>query len=590
MLDDAAELLGGAGQEAGHVLEGDERDVEAVAEAHEARALERGVDVEAAGQVRGLVGHDPDRPAAEPPEADDEVRREVGLDLEEVPVVEHRPHDVLDVVGLVRLLRAPPSAAPRPRRSTGSRVARTGGSSELFWGRKVSSSRMRARHSSSFSAAKWATPEVRAVGGGAAQLLERDLLVGHRPDHVGPGHEHVGGVLDHEHEVGDGRRVDRAARARPHDGRDLRHHARGQGVAQEDVGVAGQRDHALLDPRAARVVEADDRGARLHGEVHDLADLPRVGLGERAAEDREVLGEHEDRPAVDAPRAGHHPVARDALLVHAEVAALVDDEAVHLGERALVEQQLDAARAPSSCPPCAAGRCAPAPPAELGRLVAAAELVEAIVEGHGRDLCWWSIGAAVRGKSMNAGASRPVSIDLRDAPCHTRIPMTPLAVGVILACVVALTIVLDLHAALVQARRPSARRACSPMVEREIRPMASELESLTGGAAEAHAQGQRQPRADRRGGATASRTSRCTAARVVGAVGGLTRIGQYAGMAAGVEAGRRGLPSPAQGATPLIGDTAKEKTMADERGSDAAGYLGLVLPRRHRGRGGGACC
>ena len=31
---------------------------------------------------------------------------------------------------------------------------------QLFWGRKVSSSRTRARHSSSFSAAKWATPEV----------------------------------------------------------------------------------------------------------------------------------------------------------------------------------------------------------------------------------------------------------------------------------------------------------------------------------------------------------------------------------------------------------------------------------------------
>ena len=60
MLDDAAELLGGAGQEAGHVLERDERDVEAVAEAHEARALDRGVDVEAAGQVRGLVGDDAD--------------------------------------------------------------------------------------------------------------------------------------------------------------------------------------------------------------------------------------------------------------------------------------------------------------------------------------------------------------------------------------------------------------------------------------------------------------------------------------------------------------------------------------------------
>ena len=65
VLDDAAALLGGAGQEAGHVDEGHERDVEAVAEADEARRLHRRVDVQAAGQVRGLVGDDA-RPAGRP--------------------------------------------------------------------------------------------------------------------------------------------------------------------------------------------------------------------------------------------------------------------------------------------------------------------------------------------------------------------------------------------------------------------------------------------------------------------------------------------------------------------------------------------
>jgi hypothetical protein len=64
----------GARQEARHVLEGDERDVERVAEAHEARALHRGVDVERPGQVRRLVRHDADGPAAEPREADHDVR------------------------------------------------------------------------------------------------------------------------------------------------------------------------------------------------------------------------------------------------------------------------------------------------------------------------------------------------------------------------------------------------------------------------------------------------------------------------------------------------------------------------------------
>src|SRR3712207_8073465 len=39
------------------------------------------------------------------------------------------------------------------------------------------------------------------------------------------------------------------------DGGDLRDHAGRQRVAQEDVGVAAERDHTLLDARAAGVVE-----------------------------------------------------------------------------------------------------------------------------------------------------------------------------------------------------------------------------------------------------------------------------------------------------------------------------------------------
>ena len=50
VADDAAALLRRPGQEAGHVDERDERDVERVAEAHEARRLHGRVDVEGAGQ------------------------------------------------------------------------------------------------------------------------------------------------------------------------------------------------------------------------------------------------------------------------------------------------------------------------------------------------------------------------------------------------------------------------------------------------------------------------------------------------------------------------------------------------------------
>src|SRR5699024_12033835 len=53
--DDAAVLLVRAGQEAGDVDEREDGQVERVAQAHEAGRLLRGVDVECAGQLEGLV-------------------------------------------------------------------------------------------------------------------------------------------------------------------------------------------------------------------------------------------------------------------------------------------------------------------------------------------------------------------------------------------------------------------------------------------------------------------------------------------------------------------------------------------------------
>ena len=176
----------------------------------------------------------------------------------------------------------------------------------------------------------------------AAQLLRRDRLVGDGLHHVGAGHEHVARVLDHEDEVGHGRRVDVAARARPHDHGDLRDHAGGQHVAQEHLAVAAERRHALLDARPAGIEQADDGGAVLQRHVLDLHDLLGVRIRQRAAEHREVLGEHVDDAAVDGAPARDHAVAGDLGLLHAEVVAAVLHVHVELLEGVLVHQEIDA--------------------------------------------------------------------------------------------------------------------------------------------------------------------------------------------------------------------------------------------------------
>jgi len=113
--------------------------------------------------------------------------------------------------------------------------------------------------------------------------------------------------------------------------------------------------------------------------------------------------------------------------------------------------------------------------------------------------------------------------------------MTPLAVGVILSCVVALTLVLI--STLLSVRKTALRaESVLAQVEREIRPMASELETLTG---ELQKLSRNANDNLQRIGGIVDRVEDISvqAARVVGAVGGLTRIGQYAGMAAGVKRG-----------------------------------------------------
>jgi hypothetical protein len=71
-----------AGHKAGDVDEGEQRYVEAVAEADKARGLHGRGDVEHSGQHGRLIGDDPDAATVHAREADDDVHRHLGLDFE----------------------------------------------------------------------------------------------------------------------------------------------------------------------------------------------------------------------------------------------------------------------------------------------------------------------------------------------------------------------------------------------------------------------------------------------------------------------------------------------------------------------------
>ena len=199
------------------------------------------------------------------------LRAIFGMHLHAAVRIDHRVHHLPDVVGLVGVLgndgvqRGPRFIAGRVRQHRWLLFAVAGHVADqlaqLLDGLHFVR-RGEVRHAA-----------LAGMGAGTAEVLAAHLFVRHGLHHVGAGDEHVAGAFDHQHEIGEGRTVHRTAGTGPEDGTDLRHHAARTHVAVEDVGIAAEAHHPFLDARTTTVVEADDRCAVLHGEVHDAADL-----------------------------------------------------------------------------------------------------------------------------------------------------------------------------------------------------------------------------------------------------------------------------------------------------------------------------
>ena len=136
VADDPAPLLVGAGQEAGDVDERDDRDVERVAGAHEARGLRGGVDVEHAGHRLRLVADDADAVAVEARRS----RRRCSARSAPGPRRTRRRRRRSGRRRACRRAcwasRGRPGRVPRPCAAGSSEGSTRGAVSRLFWGRK----------------------------------------------------------------------------------------------------------------------------------------------------------------------------------------------------------------------------------------------------------------------------------------------------------------------------------------------------------------------------------------------------------------------------------------------------------------------
>ena len=185
MLDQAAVFLRGAGQKAGHVDEGDDRDVEGVAKAHEARRLAAGVAVEHAGQHHRLIGDHAHGAAGNAAQPNDDVAGEGFGQFEEIALVQNFEDQFLDVVRFVwvigyqsiqRRVGALGIVERRPFGGAGGKIRRQKIEQPAHLQETLHVVVVSAVGDRGFG----------GVHGRAAKLFGGDDLVGHGFDHVGP--------------------------------------------------------------------------------------------------------------------------------------------------------------------------------------------------------------------------------------------------------------------------------------------------------------------------------------------------------------------------------------------------------------------
>ena len=185
-------------------------------------------------------------------------------------------------------------------------------------------------------------PGLARVGFGPAQLFACYFLVRHRFDHIGAGHEHVAGALGHENEIRQGRRIHRSARTRTEDGTQLWNHPTGAHVAVKNIRIATERHHAFLDARPTAIVQANERSAVLHRQVHDAANFLGVGFRQGSSQHREVLRKHIHQPAIDPAIACDNTVTEKLLFVQPEVGRTVLHEHPQFLETIGIQKQVQA--------------------------------------------------------------------------------------------------------------------------------------------------------------------------------------------------------------------------------------------------------
>ena len=173
------------------------------------------------------------------------------------------------------------------------------------------------------------------------EFFHTDVFPGDCFDDVGTGDKHLTGLVDHDYEVREGRRIHCTAGCGATHNRNLRNNTRGAGIALENLTVFPQRSYTLLDSGSAGIQDANHGDFCGQGKVHDLDDLVACHLAQRTTEHGEVLAKEGDLASMNSSHTGNDRVAVGAFGIHTKGCGAVANKFIKLDKGPLIEQKLD---------------------------------------------------------------------------------------------------------------------------------------------------------------------------------------------------------------------------------------------------------
>ena len=177
------------------------------------------------------------------------------------------------------------------------------------------------------------------MGHSAAESFSGNLFAGYGFNYCRSCQEHLRGAFYHVDEVGQCRRIYGAACRRSHNCGNLRNNAGCNGIAPENLAIAGKSIYCFLDTGSAGIIQAYARSTDFKSQFVYVNNFRSVHFTKGAAFYREVLGKCEYESSVYSTITGNDTFAGEIFLLLAEVVAARLNKRIDFYKRAFIKQK-----------------------------------------------------------------------------------------------------------------------------------------------------------------------------------------------------------------------------------------------------------